>query len=148
MGTAPDDEQGARRGASGRDQRRLAVAFAAVLVAASLVPVPDAASASGRPSGVLPAWVGVTTAFHLVGYTGLAVLVTRAVRHGHRGRVAAAAVGVAVATGLGFGVELVQAPVPWRSFAWTDAAVNGLGALVGAGTAAVRAPTSPSSGGR
>ena len=118
---------------TGADPRRLAVAFAAVVVVASLVPVPGAASGSAQPGGVLPAWVGVTTAFHLVGYAILAALVTRAVRRAPHRRVAAAALGVAVATGVGFGVELVQAPVPWRSFAWTDAAVNGVGAVVGAG---------------
>ncbi|SDG24029.1 hypothetical protein SAMN04488067_12222 [Halorubrum xinjiangense] len=133
---------------TGADPRRLAVAFAAVVVVASLVPVPSAASGSAQPDGVLPAWVGVTTAFHLVGYAILAALVTRAVRRAPHRRVAAAALGVAVATGVGFGVELVQAPVPWRSFAWSDAAVNGVGAVVGAGIDVLRSAGSRSPGHR
>jgi hypothetical protein len=138
-GADPNDERGSRRGdrrrAAGRGPRRLAVAFAALVFVASLVPVPGAASGGGRPGGVLPAWVGVTTAFHLVGYAVLAALVTRDVGRARPERVPAAVpicVGVAVATGVGFGVELVQAPVPWRSFAWTDAAVNAVGAAIGA----------------
>ncbi|MDZ5813331.1 VanZ family protein [Halorubrum sp. AD140] len=140
----PDAERGGsryRRGRPGdRDPRRLVVAFAAVVVAASLVPVPGAASGGGQPGGLLPAWVGVTMGFHLVGYALLAALVVRAVRRAPRQRVAAAALGVAVATGVGFGVELLQAPIPWRSFAWTDAAVNAVGAVLGAAIAAASPP--------
>ena len=44
------------------------------------------------------------------------------------------------ATAFGFGIELVQAPIPWRSFAWTDAALNAAGAVVGAVTGAVAGP--------
>lgn len=43
-----------------------------------------------------------------------------------------------VAVGFGLGVELVQTAVPWRAFAWRDAAVNALGASVGALVVGVR----------
>jgi len=41
------------------------------------------------------------------------------------------AVGAGAAVAFGFGIELLQAPIPWRSFAWSDAAVNAIGAVVG-----------------
>jgi len=64
---------------------------------------------------------------HLVGYAILAVLASRVIGRGRRGLFLA--VGAAVA--FGFGIELLQAPIPWRSFAWSDAAVNAIGAVVG-----------------
>ena len=149
-GTGPDVERGGSRGGrrrpGDRDPRHLAVAFGTLVVAASLVPVPSAASAGGQSGGVLPAWVGVTTAFHLVGYAVLAALVARAVRRPPSRRVAAAAFAVAAASAVGFGVELVQAPVPWRSFAWGDAAVNAVGAVIGAVLGAARGDGSASRG--
>lgn len=132
------DASAAQRGrnatdrAAGEGARRGAVAFAALVLAASLVPIP-----SGAPTGggtVLPAWFGLTGSFHLVGYAVLAVLLVRTARGRRFGALLAAAAAVA----FGFGVELVQAPVPWRSFAWTDAAVNAVGAAVGTAVAALR----------
>ncbi|WP_394346020.1 hypothetical protein [Halorubrum sp. BOL3-1] len=122
---------------------------AAVVLVASVVPVPDLAVGGGSGGeGTGPfAVLGPTGAFHLVGYAALAALAYRATATGGRetgsrvteGRgvaspAVAGAVAVAAATGFGFGVELVQAPIPWRSFAWGDAAVNAVGAAVGVAT--------------
>ena len=130
--------------ATADDPRPVVVAFAAVVFAASVVPVPNPASAGGGssfpaltlPNSTLPAWFGLTGPFHLVGYAVLAALARRAALRTGRTPAAAAALAVAAATGFGFGIELVQAPIPWRSFAWTDAAVNGVGAAIGTAVAA------------
>ncbi|TKX42552.1 MULTISPECIES: VanZ family protein [unclassified Halorubrum] len=120
--------------ATGRDRARAFGVALAVLVA-SVVPVPASSggeeSALGGALDALPAEVGLTDPFHLVGYAVLAALLVPVAR-GHRfGPLLAA--GAAVA--FGFGIELVQAPIPWRSFAWRDAAVNAVGAVIGAGIA-------------
>jgi len=138
------------RTAAGRG--RLAAAFAAVVVAGSVVPIP--AGASGRSTdgglgaviGALPVEVGLTAPFHFVGYAVLAALVVRATERERR--VVAVAIGAAAATAFGFGVELVQAPIPWRSFAWSDAALNAAGAAVGAGGHALRRVRSGERNGR
>lgn len=148
----------------------LVVAAAATLLLASLVPLPALAS-GGTPGGsrgvdLLPAWVSLTTPFHLVGYAVLGALAARAARmspailvatlsvSSRRSRsiagdtpeivavptleiLVAATTGIVVATAVGFGVELVQCPIPWRSFAWSDAGVNAIGAVVGAGAYAI-----------
>ncbi|MFD1569016.1 VanZ family protein [Halorubrum laminariae] len=160
-----------------RDPWTLVAAIVTAILLASLVPVPDLAIGcvpdGGQGAGLLPAWVGVTTLFHLVGYAALGAAVTRAahatptVERSRRADdretdavsadadrnpaaatslVAATAVGIPVATvagilvatAVGFGVEFAQSTVPWRSFAWTDAGVNTIGAAVGSGGYAVR----------
>lgn len=104
------------------------LAGAAVVLVASLLPVPDALVGSGgAPGGGAPvrllSILGPTAVFHLIGYAGLAALATRAT---DRGGVAA---GASVA--VGFFAELLQSQVAWRSFAWSDAAVNAVGAVIG-----------------
>lgn len=102
-----------------------AVAFAAVLCVGSLVPIP------GDPSGGagvgLPGGFGLTAPFHFAGYAVLAALLTRGTGRLRRGLLLAAA----LATGFGFGIELAQATIPWRTFAWGDVAINAVGAVVG-----------------
>ncbi|EMA68199.1 hypothetical protein C461_06444 [Halorubrum aidingense JCM 13560] len=122
--------------AARRRRRRDAFAFGLVVLSASVVPVPGTAGGTGGTA--FPFGVGLTDPFHLVGYAVLAALVVRARGHRRRGRAVAVVVAVAVAVAVGFGVELVQAPIPWRSFAWRDAAINAAGAVVG-GVAAVAA---------
>ena len=109
----------------------------------SVVPVPASSGGSGGGAfggalgGVLdalPAGIGLTDPFHLVGYAVLAALLVPAARGRRYGPLLAAAGAVA----FGFGIELVQAPIPWRSFAWGDAAVNAGGAVIGASVAVVR----------
>ncbi|MFC7324557.1 hypothetical protein ACFQMF_08195 [Halorubrum rutilum] len=129
---------------------RAAVGFALAVLVASTLPVSWAARAVdavgrvvgavgggdavgrgdplGGGGGTLPVDIGLTDPFHLVGYAVLTVLASRAIGRGRRGLPLAA--GAAVA--FGFGIELVQAPIPWRSFAWGDAAVNAVGAGLGA----------------
>nr|WP_144921434.1 hypothetical protein [Halorubrum salsamenti] len=115
-------------------------AFALAVLVASVIPVSWVApggGAEGASGGggvgaaglvdALPLDVGLTDPFHLVGYAILTVLASRAIGRGRRGLLLAA--GAAVA--FGFGIELVQAPIPWRSFAWRDAAVNAAGAAIG-----------------
>ncbi|WP_206731775.1 hypothetical protein [Halorubrum amylolyticum] len=115
------------------------VGFASLLLGASLIPVSWIAPADGSGSGsagtvgALPLDIGFTDPFHLVGYAVLALLASRAIGRGRRGLLLAA--GAAVA--FGFGIELLQAPIPWRSFGWDDAAVNAVGAAVGLGSVVV-----------
>ncbi|WP_144798618.1 hypothetical protein [Halorubrum depositum] len=129
--------------------RRVAVAFAVVVFAGSVVPIPAAASGGGTDAvgvlgaivGALPSEVGLTAPFHFLGYAALAALLVRAAEREPRvvaPRVGAIALAATAATAFGFGIELVQAPIPWRSFAWSDAALNAAGATVGAGGYALR----------
>ena len=120
--------------AAGRERAR-ALGFALAVFVASVVPVPGSSGggegALGGALDALPAGIGLTDPFHLVGYAVLAALLVPTTRRRRFGPLLAAAVAVA----FGFGIELVQAPIPWRSFAWGDAAVNAVGAAVGAALA-------------
>ena len=121
----------------GREPTR-AVGFALVVFVGSVIPVPSSSGGQGALGGVLdalPAEIGLTDPFHLVGYAVLAALLARSTRGNRRGALLA----VLGATAFGFGIELVQAPIPWRSFAWRDAAVNAVGAAVGTAIATVGA---------
>ena len=127
---------GTRPGAATRVRRwRLVCAIVVLVLGASIVPVPaigvlEPASAGAR---------GPTLVFHLSGYAALAASLAR-VQPVERRHVFAAAVAVGVAVAVGFGIELVQALVPWRRFAWVDAAANAAGACVGVvGHAVIRA---------
>jgi hypothetical protein len=131
--------------------RTVAAAFAVVVFVASVIPVP--APPSGGSGGgaereivgeggleivdALPVEIGLTGPFHFLGYAVLAALLVRAAGPERR-VVAVAAVAATAATAVGFGIELVQAPIPWRSFAWSDAAVNAVGAALGASGYALR----------
>lgn len=114
----------------------------------SVVPVPAGSSTSGDGLldpvvATLPAGVGLTEPFHFAGYALIAALLVPVAPRGRRG-VALAVVGAAA---FGFGIELVQAPIPWRSFAWRDAGVNAVGAVVGAAVGTVTEdPQAPTSG--
>lgn len=102
------------------------IAVGVAILVASVVRVP------GDPSPT-PGPVGLTDPFHLVGYAALAVAVA-VVLSEHREptrSIHVAGVAVAVATLFGVGIELVQASIPWRSFAVADAAINAVGAVVG-----------------
>lgn len=122
-----------------------AVAVAAAVLLASVVPVPGGAPAD-------PGAVSLTDPFHLLGYAALAAVLVGPIAATHRERIgfrsepspsrATMAALVAVfaalaATAFGLGIELVQARIPWRSFAVADAVVNATGALVGASLAVV-----------
>ena len=118
------------------------------MLVASVVPVPARSSTGGGGlldvvAATLPAGVGLTDPFHLVGYTVVAALLVPVAPRGRRG--VALAVGGAVAFGLA--IELVQAPIPWRSFAWRDAGVNAVGAVVGAAVGAAAGDPEPPTGG-
>ena len=120
---------------------RSVAGFAVLLAAVSVVPVPGgvvgtAVGDSGTGGGgVVPAFVGLTDPFHVLGYAVLAALMARATGRTHRELVIA----VLAATAFGFVIELVQAPIPWRTFAWRDVGLNGVGAAVGAAAAAATA---------
>ena len=130
-------EIGRRLGSIGRERAR-ALGVALAVFVASVVPVPGSSGGSGGAlGGVLdahPAGVGLTDPFHFVGYAVLAALLVPTTRRRRLGPLLAAAAAVA----FGFGIELVQAPIPWRSFAWGDAAVNAVGAVIGAAAAVGR----------
>ena len=112
----------AANGSSRFDRWRPSVAFAAVVLVASVVPIPESTSAASPGAGL-----GFTAAFHVVGYAILAALLARGTGRSLVGLVSAAA----VATAFGFGIEVLQYPIPWRSFAWLDVLFNALGAVVG-----------------
>ena len=128
--------------------RTRAIAAALAVFVGSVVPVPAGSSGSGdglldAVVATLPAGVGLTDPFHFVGYAVVAALLVRIAPRGRRG----VALAVAGAVAFGFGIELVQAPIPWRSFAWRDAGVNAVGAVVGAAVGAVAEdPRTPTSG--
>lgn len=128
-GKAPDPEA-----ENPRDRWGKAAAFAGVVLLASVVPVPGSGDGSGAAADGLLAGIAPTDPFHFVGYALLAVLSARAMPDGVRWL----GVAVGVTVGFGLGVELVQTAVPWRAFAWRDAAVNALGASVGALVVGVR----------
>ena len=131
--TEPDRDAAGGDHVDRRDRWLVVAAFASALLAGSLIPVSWVAPAGGLGNGgggaldALPVDVGLTDPFHFVGYALLTVLASRVTGRSRRGLLLAA--GAAVA--FGFGIELVQAPTPWRSFAWADAAVNALGAAAG-----------------
>ena len=129
VGETPDPEA-----ENPRDRWRKAAAFAGVVLLASVVPVPGGGDGSGAAADGLLGGIAPTDPFHLVGYALLAALSARAMPDGVRWL----GVAVGVTVGFGFGVELVQTAVPWRAFAWRDAAVNALGASVGALVVGVR----------
>jgi len=109
-----------------------AVAFAGVVFVASVVPIPGVgerppSGGDGNGTAALLESIGLTDPFHLIGYAILAVLVSQATGRHVRGLLVAAA----VAVGFGFGIELVQAPIPWRGFAWRDVLLNAVGAGLG-----------------
>lgn len=120
---------------------RSVAGFAVLLAVVSVVPVPSGvfgAGVGGSGTGVgslVPAFVGLTDPFHLLGYAVLAALVARAAGRTYRDLF----VTVVAATAFGFVIELVQAPIPWRTFAWRDVGLNGIGAAVGAAAAAATA---------
>ncbi|SNR23103.1 VanZ like family protein [Halorubrum ezzemoulense] len=124
-----------RRLGSIRRERARAFGFALAVFVASVVPVPGSSgggeSALGGVLDALPAEIGLTDPFHVVGYAVLAGLLVPTTGRRRVDPFLAAAAAVA----FGFGIELVQAPIPWRSFAWGDAAVNAVGAVIGAAIA-------------
>ncbi|WP_058366601.1 VanZ family protein [Haloparvum sedimenti] len=134
-----ETEGGGSRDTSRTDWRPAAAIAAAVLLA-SVVPVPGDASAGG---GV----VSLTDPFHLLGYAALAAALVCPVGAGLRERIGfrsaallprtavVATLAALASTAFGLGVEVVQAPIPWRSFAVADAVVNAVGALIGAAIA-------------
>jgi hypothetical protein len=152
------DPRDASPGASSTGPRRLAAAVGVLVFVASVLPVPSAGASEspdgaagvvdgavgvvtetvGLVVGAVPAEVGLTAPFHVVGYAVLAALLVPAT--GRESRVVAVIAAVAAATAFGFGIELVQAPIPWRSFAWSDVALNVSGAVVGAVISAVAGP--------
>lgn len=128
-----DDEPPATRNTStpasvATDPRRawlLVATVAATILVASVVRVPGSAPAD-------PGLITLTDPFHLVGYAALAFALGNA-RATKRDVAPGLLVGaVALATLYGVGIEVVQAPLPWRSLAAVDAAVNAVGAVLGA----------------
>ena len=105
-----------------------AVVIAVVVLIASVVPVPATAPVADQSVGL-----GFTAVFLVVGYAVLAASLTRGTGRSLVGVAAAAG----VATAFGFGIELLQAPIPWRSFAWLDVLLNAIGAVFGVTAVAV-----------
>ncbi|MFB6234178.1 MAG: VanZ family protein [Halopenitus sp.] len=102
-----------------------AIAVGVAILAASVVRVPD----EPTPNTGL---VGRTDLFHIAGYAALALVVAVTLSENRELPRSIHVGAVAVATLFGVGIELVQAPIPWRSFAVADAVSNAVGAVVGA----------------
>lgn len=102
------------------------IAFAVLLLVASLVPAPE----TGGPSLPAPLGIALDKWVHAGSYGALTVLL--AWSRGSRD-LAAVAVLVAVAVGYGGGIELLQGLVPSRSPSVADAVANTVGAVVGGG---------------
>lgn len=103
----------------------LVVAWAGAVLAASLVDPPGSGVPAVGPLGL----VGLDKWLHLGAYAGLATLVGYATLARDRRALAAA---VLLAAAYGVGVELLQAPLAARTADPVDAAVNALGAVLGA----------------
>ncbi|RDI71440.1 VanZ family protein [Halopelagius longus] len=129
----------------GLDRRRLRRAAVVLLSVAVVV----AASVVTPPSNVLsatgPFGVGADKWLHLGAYWAVTLLVAAA--FGSRRR-RALVLAVAFGVALGAGVELVQATLPARAFDIADAAVNGVGAVLGAATYVVGRRVRGARGGR
>jgi VanZ family protein len=114
---------------TGLDRRHVwrwgpAVAWAAIVLVASLVDPPGAATPATGPLGVLSAdkWQ------HGLGYAVLGGLVARAV---NRPTASGLALAVGLAVAFGGCVELLQGVVPARTLSLADAGANAVGALLG-----------------
>ncbi len=104
------------------------VRWAGVLACAGLILV---ASVLDTGSGPQPTvfGIGLSLYLHLVAYAGLAGAIGYALLGVDRRALAVAAAGAVL---FGVGVELVQAPIPYRTASTLDVLVNGLGAALGA----------------
>ena len=112
----------------------LIVVLAVAILVASVVPVP-AATPQTDPTGS----VDTTTLLHIVGYATLAAGGVIAVaREGWPGRrrsrrveIRAVAGVVALVALFGVGTELLQALIPWRTFAVAEIGLNAASGAVG-----------------
>ena len=108
--------------------------LAVTILVASVIPVP-AATPRTDPTGS----VDTTTLLHIVGYVTLAAAGVIAVaREGWPGRrqprrveISAVASIVALVALFGVGTELLQATIPWRTFAVAEIGLNAASAAVG-----------------
>ena len=108
--------------------------LAVVILVASVVPVPDATPQTGPTMGV-----GTTTLLHIAGYATLvAGGVIAVARDGWPGRRRSRRVGIravadviALVALFGVGTELLQALIPWRTFAVAEIGLNATSAAVG-----------------
>ncbi|NUE00933.1 VanZ family protein [Halorubraceae archaeon YAN] len=110
-------------------ERAIVSGFMFLLFIASVIPLPSASSNAGT-TGMF----GPTAVFHLFGYAILAGLL---VWSGFSWPIAIGGP-ILVATGYGAFIEVVQAPIPWRSFSVFDIVLNAIGATIGAVVASRR----------
>ena len=104
-------------------KRAVVSGFIFLLFIASVIPIP-AVSNNGGTTGMF----GPTAVFHLVGYAILAGLL---VWSGFSWPIVIGGP-ILVATGYGAFIEIVQVPIPWRSFSVFDIVLNAVGATIGA----------------
>jgi VanZ family protein len=119
---APDDPRLDTARLAGATRYALATGYAAFLLSASVVEPGGGDPMS--PLFGLPA----DKVLHVGSYAVLAVLVAFAMRAGGRRALALVAV---IAVGYGAAIELLQAPIPWRTLDALDATANAAGALLG-----------------
>lgn len=110
------------------------VVLAIVILVASVIPVP-AATPQTDPTGS----VDTTTLLHIIGYATLAgggvIAVARkgwpGRRRPRRVEISAVAVVIALVALFGVGTELLQATIPWRTFAVAEIGLNAASAAIG-----------------
>lgn len=112
---------------SARTRWAAAAAVAAVVVGASLVPLP--AGGGSVPAGTDSVPAGSTVLAHVLGYAAVAAA-TAVALDGERRPAVVLGGAVVAAVGLGGVVEILQGVVPGRSPSALDAAANALGAVV------------------
>lgn len=110
-----------------RSRWALPAVIAAILLLASLVPLPDGQMA---PT-VVP--LGITTWLHLMGYAALAASLLGAFQPAEAPGTTPqnTLLAVTAAMALGTGIEVAQIAVPGRAFAVTDLLANAVGVAVG-----------------
>ena len=136
---------GAPTGHTGRRARRVAIVWALVVVAVSLVDPAAILELLGAPTTAGTggsSGAAVFAAAHLVAYGVLAWLLVDGLDPNTAG-VGAVVAAIAVAAAVGVGVELLQGPVPARTASAADVLVNTVGATVGAGLHAARSGRRP-----
>ena len=97
-----------------------ATAYAAIILVASVVPVPEG-----------PSVPSLDKAVHLCEYLLFAWLLVGALRAARLTEREYGRLAWMYATSYGLLIELVQGLIPWRSADWWDAAANALGAAFG-----------------
>lgn len=108
-----------------KDRPHLLIGLAVLVLIVSIIPIPEfIGTGANRRS--------VSLVFHLIGYALLALIAQPIVAsHIKRARWQVAIITVGGITGYGVLIELLQAPIPYRTSSIIDVAINAIGAIIG-----------------